>query len=606
MRLLCLSLRGLSEEDAAIWIDIVGNGWRLHPKALPLQIVGLAMMGALIAQSSLPDRLWMPPWTCLLLVWAAVIPLALHFRRVQLHAGNYTLWRVLLLGWRALHAVAGGILFALLYGNLSLEWRLPLLIMVVVFTYGLAFYAVEDWGLAMVGGLPVVTCVIGALLAQGGGPDRFIALLLVAACLNGWLAGRSISVRLFEAARTRRRNAVLVDELAWKVEQVTRAKAEAEHANREKSEFFAAASHDLRQPLYSLQLLADHLRRQLQAASHVEIADKLRAALNSMRQLFERMFDVARLEAQKVAHEPRPVPVAELFAALDHEFAHACARRGLSWSFEAGDAWVQADPVLALRMLRNLLENAVRYTTQGGVHLRARQRGAQVVLQVWDSGSGIARTDRLRVFDDYFQVHNEARRAQDGLGLGLGVVRRLAALTGACITLRSRTGRGSCFGLGFPLAAAVSQAHAPAPDESGLSGQGACVLVLEDEPAVREAVIAVLQADGWLAIGADSARQAVEEAARQDAWPQAVISDWRLGGQTGLQAIAALRYEFGDELPAILVTGDLDPRVADEARVEGIAVMHKPLDRLQLLQALRDAFPRTHEGMPHGTPAAAG
>ena len=601
MRLLCLSLRGLSEEDAAIWLDIVGNGWRLHPKALPLQVVGLAMMGWLIAQSSLPDALWMPPWICLLLVWAAVIPLALHVRRIRLHAGNYTLWRVLLLGWRALHAVAGGILFALLYGGLSLEWRLPLLIMVVVFTYGLAFYAVEDWGLAMVGGVPVVACMIAALLAHGGGADRFIALLLVAACLNGWLAGRSISVRLFEAARTRRRNAVLVDELAREVEQVTRAKAEADRANREKSEFFAAASHDLRQPLYSLQLLADHLRRQLQAASHVEIADKLRAALGSMRQLFERMFDVARIEAQKVAHEPRPVPVRELFAALDHEFAHICAQRGLSWSFDAGGDWVQADPVLALRMLRNLLENAVRYTAQGGVRLRARRRGGQVVLQVWDSGAGIARADRLRVFDDYFQVHNEARRSQDGLGLGLGVVRRLAALTGARITLRSRPGRGSCFGLAFPLAAPEPAVpRAPAPAEQALSGRGACVLVLEDEPAVREAVLAVLQADGWLALGSDCAAGAVQQAAELGAWPRAAISDWRLGGgQTGLEAIAALRYEFGDELPAVLVTGDLDPHIAQDAQRAGVLVMHKPLDRLQLLGALRGA-------MAPGTPAAAG
>ena len=300
MRLLNLSLRGLSAEDAALRIDLLAAGWRLHPKALPLQIVGLSLMGVLVAHSQLPAVLWLPLLVCLVAVWAAVIPLALRFDAARLHAGNYRRWRMALVGWRAVHGVVGGALAALLYGSVALEWRLPLLVIVVVFTYGLTFYAIEDWSLAAVGSAPIVLCLLAALLARGGPADLFIALLLVAAGIIGTIAGRSISRRLFEAARIRRRNVALLEELAREVDEVTRAKAEADEANRQKSEFFAAASHDLRQPLYSLQLLSDHLRRQLGSAPQREAADKLGSAVASMRDLFERMFDVARLEAHKV------------------------------------------------------------------------------------------------------------------------------------------------------------------------------------------------------------------------------------------------------------------------------------------------------------------
>ncbi|MBI5926373.1 MAG: hybrid sensor histidine kinase/response regulator [Aquabacterium sp.] len=591
-RLLCLSLRGLSEQDAAIWIDMVSSGWRNHPKAVPLQLVGLTLIGVLILKSSLPIGIWLPLYACMMLVCIVVIPLAIRFRRVQLSAMNYQPWRWLLLGWRAVHAVSGGALCALLYGSLTPQWQLPLLITVVVFTYGLTFYAIEDFGLAMVGTAPVVLSLLAALLVHGNPVDHYIAVLLVAAGINGLLAGRAISRRLFDAARTRQRNAVLVQELAREVDEVTRAKAQAEQANREKSEFFASASHDLRQPLYSLQLLSDHLRKQLTTLYQLEVADKLGAALTSMRQLFERMFDVARIDAQKVACQPQHVSVRDLFTSLDHEFALACSEKGLRWSVHPTDDWIWTDPVLAQRMLRNLLENAVRYTAQGEVRLRARRKGNHIHCQVWDTGMGIARADRVKVFDDYFQVQNSARRAQDGLGLGLGVVRRLLALTDTRITLRSRLGKGSCFDIAFQPGEASSAMPLPSGvlgDEALMATESECILVIEDQTNVREAVLTVLNDSGYLALGGDTAMALVKQAADADAWPRAIICDYRLGpSYSGFDAIAELRHEFGDDMPAILVTGDLDPLIQARAAEQGIRVMHKPLDRDQLLTALHE------------------
>ncbi|MDI1260468.1 hybrid sensor histidine kinase/response regulator [Aquabacterium sp.] len=594
-RLLCLSLRGLPQQEAAIWIDILGNGWRNHPKALPMQIVGLLLMGLLITKSNLPMAQWLLPWACMILVCAAVTLLAVRFRQIQLHAGNYGRWRALLLGWRAVHGVSGGVLCALLYGGLTPEWQLPLLITVVVFTYGLTFYAIEDFGLAMVGTAPVVLSLLVALMWHGSSADHYIAVLLVAACINGWLAGRAISIRLFEAARTRQRNAVLVEELAREVDEVTRAKAQADQANREKSEFFAAASHDLRQPLYSLQLLSDHLRKQLTSLYQMEVADKLGGALTSMRHLFERMFDVARIEAQKVACQPQNVSVRDLFTSLDQEFALACSEKGLRWSVHPTDDWLWTDAVLAQRMLRNLLENAVRYTQHGEVRLRARRRGGLVHCQVWDTGMGISRADRPKVFNDYFQVQNTARRAQDGLGLGLGVVRRLVALTGTRVALHSRLGRGSCFDIAFePGQAQPPQVPVSQVDAATTLGDHDCVLVIEDQATVLDAVVTVLQHSGYRTLGGENAMALVQQAAEQELGPCVVICDYRLShSYSGFDAIAELRHELGDEFPAILVTGDLDPQIQARAAEQGIRLMHKPLDREQLLQALHQSTTRS-------------
>lgn len=593
-RLLCLSLEGLPEQEAAIWIDVVRSGWRSHPKALPMQMVGLSLLGLLISKSNLSMHQWLPTWGCMILVCLAAVILAFQFRRIQLHAGNYRPWRLMLLGWRAVHGVSGGLLCAMLYAGLSAPWQLPLLITVVVFTYGLTFYAIEDFGLAMTGTAPVVICLLVALTISGSVADRYIAVLLVAACINGWLAGRAISRRLFEAARTRQRNATLVQELAREVDEVKHAKARADQANKEKSEFFAAASHDLRQPLYSLHLLSDHLRKHLTSPYQIEVADKVGAALSSMRQLFERMFDVARIEAQKVACQPQHVSVRDLFTSLDHEFALACHEKGLRWSIQPTDDWLWTDPVLAQRMLRNLLENAVRYTGQGEVRLRARRKGEWVHCQVWDTGMGIAASDRPRVFDDYFQVQNNARRAQDGLGLGLGVVRRLLALTGTRIALRSRLGKGSCFAIAFEAGVAQTPApvHAGAPinEQAWAPAPHECVLVIEDQADVLDAVVTVLQDSGLRVLSGDSAMAVVRQAAAQDTWPCAVVCDYRLGPSgNGFDAIARLRHEFGEALPALLVTGDLDPQLGARSAAQGIRLLHKPLDRAQLLRALHES-----------------
>ncbi|OIQ63015.1 sensor protein TorS [mine drainage metagenome] len=265
----------------------------------------------------------------------------------------------------------------------------------------------------------------------------------------------------------------------------------------------------------------------------------------------------------------------------------------------ATDDWILADPSFVQRILRNLLDNALRYTPSGTVVLRARRRGQQVLLQVWDSGIGIARADQARIFDDYYQANNPARRLREGLGLGLGLVRRLAQSGDYGLRLRSREGRGSCITLIVPLcsAALVPPPRHAVDDAANRAGHAARpaanrpVLFVDDDETVRDAMHAVLLSEGWHGLVGDSPASVIEQVAVNDWWPSAVVCDYRLGLPIdGLQAIAQIRHEFGLGLPALLITGDMDPAIAERARECGVALLRKPLAMEELLDALTRAI----------------
>jgi CheY-like chemotaxis protein len=328
------------------------------------------------------------------------------------------------------------------------------------------------------------------------------------------------------------------------------------------------------------------------------------------------MFDVARIDAQRVDYQAQALPLEGLWHKLDSEFSVLCANKGLTWTLQPTQAWVQTDPHVLERILRNLLNNAVRYTETGEVRLRARVRGPWVLCQVWDTGVGVQRQHRHRIFEDYFQAYNDGRLSSEGLGLGLAVVRRLSMLGPTPVTLRSRTGQGSCFSVRLPrlvpatdvpLPQPAIHAHqAPAalqprpqlePSEPALapSPSPRVIVLIEDEPDVLEGTTLVLQQQGWTVAAASTPDGAMDQVIRMQAdgdmpegeMPVALISDHRLGlSINGLDAIRQLRYEFGDDLPAFLLTGEATPGLADQAKSAHVSLLHKPLQADRLLRML--------------------
>ncbi|HET9206246.1 MAG TPA: ATP-binding protein [Burkholderiaceae bacterium] len=358
------------------------------------------------------------------------------------------------------------------------------------------------------------------------------------------------------------------------------ARQRAEEANRAKSRFLAAASHDLRQPLHSLTLLLDHAVR---TSEEPKIAQTLRQAARSaesLHELFTGLLDLSRLDAGSLAPEVKPLSLNKVLERIDNDYRPLAQGKGLAFECGHSTAWVSSDAVMLDRILRNLLDNAVKYTDAGRIALQIDEPGADVRIVVRDSGIGIDAADRERIFEEYYQSRNPARDRAHGIGLGLAIVKRLCDLLGHRIQVESEPGHGSVFTVVLPRA----EPPATAADDDGIGAppshdalRGRLVVVIEDAPDVIDAMRTVLSDWGCdIVVDADAAG-AIAQLRDRGRRPDAIVADWRLGGsENGLQAIERLHAQFGS-VHAALVTGEIDAAAIDVPVHMAVALMRKPL-----------------------------
>ncbi len=347
----------------------------------------------------------------------------------------------------------------------------------------------------------------------------------------------------------------------------------AETANRAKTQFFAAASHDLRQPLHAMGLFAEALRQRNKDEEVVHLVNSINSSVDALEGLFSELLDITKIDTGAVDIEPEHFSMQELFNRIRLHFEPTAFEKGLMLSFRGEQHHALADPVLVERILRNLVSNAIRYTEDGGVLVTCRVRGDQLCLQVWDSGIGITEKEQVRIFDEFYQTHSGRPlepHHRKGLGLGLSIVKRLADLMDAPLTLRSRVGHGTVFTLMLPIGRAprMQRSSIPSKPALGVTLDRRHIVVVEDELAVLEGLQVLLK--GW-----GATVSAFDTVAAVDAWAQAteakpdlLIVDYRLPEQlTGVDAIKVLRSRFGPDLPAIMVTGStMTGHEADAAR----------------------------------------
>jgi signal transduction histidine kinase len=608
------SLRGLSPIEARIELQTLQDSWATAPSAILGQALGLFLLCWMVRDWPVAAVTWLLPAMGLLVVWLVATLTSRQRQHHEIATEHYSLWRERLLWWHAAQSSLWGMMTAGLLGPASLEWKMTLVAAAIVYGFTITLSTIQDWGAAFAGSVPLLLITSTRLLWFGTSDTSYLAVVLAVSLLTCLIVAQNISRRLREGALLRHENTDLVLQLRDEINKVTLAKARAESADRQKGEFFAAASHDLRQPLHVMMLLSSALKPHLSTEGET-LLGKIQTTLSSLSTMFERMFDVARIDAQRIEHKPQALPLTQLWSKLDTEFSALCEHKGLRWHLEPTSLWVQADAHLLERILRNLLNNAVRYTERGDVHLRARVRGAAVMCQVWDTGIGIERHHRYRIFEDYFQANNEARRSGEGLGLGLAVVRRLSLLGPTPVSLLSRPGRGSVFSVQVPrlvpaevptpVAKAPALPDAPAApvtqvattEDAGPQRPRAVVLI-DDEPDVLDSTALVLRQHGWLpAAGATpeaalAALIALQESGEmaEGEMPVALISDHRLGlSINGLDVLRQLRYEFGEELPAYLLTGEASASLALEAKAQDVQLLHKPLHPEALMHLLDDS-----------------
>ncbi|RBP11917.1 PAS domain S-box-containing protein [Roseiarcus fermentans] len=370
-------------------------------------------------------------------------------------------------------------------------------------------------------------------------------------------------------------------------EALARAKAEAERANLAKSKFLASASHDLRQPVQSLVLLMALVEKQVGADEKATYTvAMMKNALGGLNGLLTAILDISRLDAGAIEPSMEIVSLGAMLARLGAEYAPKAAARALGLRVRTREMFVSTDRALFERALRNLIENALRYTTTGGVLVGMRRRGGDVRVDVVDTGLGVPPGKQAEIFEEFRQLHNPGRDLGKGLGLGLAIVARLAPLLGAKVEVSSRPGRGSRFSLTLPLApdpgTPVVAAEAQAGDAHG------AVLIIEDNEILRRSLEAMVSAWGYAAAAAGSGEEALDLGSR-GLRLDAIVTDYRLGeGVNGIEAALELERVAGRVLPKLILTGDTAPESLAAIRASGFCCLHKPVAADALRRKLAD------------------
>jgi len=421
--------------------------------------------------------------------------------------------------------------------------------------------------------------LIARVALEGDAIHGFIAAVL--AVVLGFILrfGHNLNDLMAESLAMRYENVDLIGELKAQTAAADRARATAEAANRGKTQFLAAASHDLRQPLHAMGLFAAALSARAHDLQARHLVSSINASVEALERLFSAVMDISKLDAGAIAPRRSAFALGPVFERLTREFAPIASAKGLRLTVMPTRAWVESDPVLLERILANLASNAVRYTDRGGVVIGARRRGAAIRLETWDSGVGIAEHERERIFEEFYQI-GAGRRGGNGIGLGLAIIRRLAALLEHPVSVRSRPGKGSCFAIEVRRAtprvtsfAATRQAQAMAT----LPLSGACVAVVDDEEIVLQGMRALFGTWGATVIAATSCDALIAALGEAQAYPDLIVADYRIAGdESGVDAIARLRRELGERVPALLISGDSSAATLEVLRLSGVDFMLKP------------------------------
>lgn len=391
---------------------------------------------------------------------------------------------------------------------------------------------------------------------------------------------RRVAERTMELLEVNRHLRAQIAERERIEQELRQAKESAEKANQEKSRFLAAANHDLRQPLQTLGVLNSVLAAQTEEPPIVEIIGDQGKALASMRDLLDVLLDIEKLETGAVEPKIRDFAIAELLSRQYTEFKPMAQRKGLELSYVPCGMTVHSDFGLLERVIQNFLSNAIRYTERGRVLLGCRRRGSMLRIEVWDTGVGIPAEQIDSIFEQFYQLGNPARDRSRGLGLGLAIVERIARLLGYHIDVRSKACKGSVFAIEVPVSKpwALRPATETRAPSTATTLPAANVLLIEDDPAVAQATQMYLELCGLQVRVAESAN-AVLDQLTHGMQPDLIITDYRLPhGQTGTHIVQRLRLSLGEEVPAIVVTGDTSPEIQTEARGMNCHIFFKPMD----------------------------
>ena len=396
-------------------------------------------------------------------------------------------------------------------------------------------------------------------------------------------------------------------------EALEAAKRQAELASVAKSRFLAAASHDLRQPLQTLILLQELLAKTVEGEKAQKLVARLAPTLDGMSDMLNTLLDINQIEAGTIRAEMIGFPINGLFDRLRDEFTLHAQAEGLGLRVVSCGLSIRSDPRLLEQMIRNLLSNALKYTKRGKVLLGCRRRTGMLSIEIWDTGVGIPDEELQAIFEEYHQLDNAARERSRGLGLGLSIVKRFGDLLGHRVSVRSHPGKGSVFAVEVMLPPSGTAPQLEL-DWHGRDGEvvevrrhTCTILVVEDDPEVRELLEHLLNDQGHHAVTAADGIAALDLVARGTVRPDLILADYNLPkGMDGLLVAAKLRERLHRELPVIILTGDISTDTLRNIARQDCVQLNKPVKLKEMTKVIQRLLETAHSAPSAHAPHAAG
>jgi signal transduction histidine kinase len=363
--------------------------------------------------------------------------------------------------------------------------------------------------------------------------------------------------------------------------ELAEAQASADEANIGKTRFFAAAGHDILQPLNAARLYSSALVERLGASdNNGPLVRNIDSALESVEAILGAVLDISRLDTGAMKPRFTSVPLDDLLKRIETDYAPMAREKDLKFVVMPTSLKVRSDANLLRRLVQNLVSNAIKYTIDGKVLIGTRRRGDQVVIEVLDSGIGIPSSKFRTVFKEFARLDEGAKTAA-GLGLGLSIVDRISRVLNHPVQLASTPGRGTAFRVQVPMDLTASQTtHGADQLERRKRSQplnGLRVLCIDNEPRILEGMALLITGWGCTVGQADSLAALDDIIEHREPPPEIIIADYHLDDGNGIEAVLKLRQKYQADIPALIITADRTPEVRAEAERHDIGVQHKPV-----------------------------
>lgn len=373
-------------------------------------------------------------------------------------------------------------------------------------------------------------------------------------------------------------------------EELRLAKLQAEDATLEKSQFLAAASHDLRQPLQALRLYLSALNTQLDQPKQIALSEKMNTSLDSMGELLDALLDICTLESGSVEPHKQEVSLVSFLEKMEIRNSQQISAKGLTFECIPIDCVIDTDPALLERIVENYLTNAIRYTDSGMISIHCQVREEFVRIAVSDTGQGIPENELTEIFNDYYQLNNPVRDRAKGLGLGLSIVKKIALILDHPTFVSSTVGQGSIFSVDVPLSKSATLSKQSPPCVSKVvatpsSTENLTVLIIDDEPAIIDAMEELLGLYDMNVVTASHGEEALAHIAN-GVIPDFILTDYRLPKMNGVELVGKLREANNTCTPVVIMSGDSSEQKIKAANLERCTVLHKPVNIDQLLSII--------------------